>query len=443
MRWNDVILLFAAVTALSAAPGWTQSDTGAAGPAWHDSDLGPRITDEGPAAGVGKRIALYPLSRLADLLDMMSAQFGFGLGLHANGHATRVAQFGLGIAGVQRFGFDGRHFCMANEAKSEFSFGPLMFEHFRRHGAFRSGRDYEGGADLPWLYTKRRDYWGVGAEATIAIVTFAAEAHPVQVVDALLGFFFVDIMRDDLGHDQQIEKPTLTESEVQSIRRVVIVPSRVTRSRDTRMARDGGLGCYYHRFPRETRLGKLGGWMGGGRDRRAANELTASAKERNLDVHRELLERAELLLTVHQGWEVVGVDEALRAFKEHSVIKEGKGLSVRRLPNYRGLAEYYGADAVLDVRVHEWGVWRGKRAPLASMRLDCQYQLVAYPKKDLGGDPRGRLLFNTRVVSYQGDKPGRNLVEFAKYEGQALATESKEACDLVHAQIADYLVETR
>ena len=41
------------------------------------------------------------------------------------------------------------------------------------------------------------DYWVVGGEASFLPVALKAEAHPLEILDAVAGFFFIDLTGDD------------------------------------------------------------------------------------------------------------------------------------------------------------------------------------------------------------------------------------------------------
>ena len=41
------------------------------------------------------------------------------------------------------------------------------------------------------------DYWSVGAEVTVLPVGVSIGIHPVEILDAALGFLFIDIKKDD------------------------------------------------------------------------------------------------------------------------------------------------------------------------------------------------------------------------------------------------------
>lgn len=424
--WTLAVLAVVVLGAFAARAGEV------AGP-WAQADRGSRITDEGPRAGVGAAIAYYPLNRFQDLMDVASLQVGFGFGLHANAHATRAVQFGAGASAVSRVGFEGRGIGLCNEAKGEFSLLMLSLERFSRRNALGTYDSYAT-SDLPWLHLKHRDYWGVGAEATAAIVNVGVELHPVELPDFLLGLVGVDFRGDDLPHRPLGEKTNrLRTPEAKAIRTIVVVPSRVVAEPTVRLARAEGLGVYYHRFPREARFGLLGTAMGGGRDERAARELNAALKGQDYDLYQELLERVDRVVYARRGWRVVDVRKTLGAFDQHAMTKRWGKLKVRRLPNYPGLCQHVRADAVLDVRVWEWGVWRNRLGEAARMRLDCEFKLIAHPANVV--------LLDLRLVSAVEEKRGFPLADFAKDDGRVLVEETRDAIGVVTADLADILRE--
>ncbi|MFW6161338.1 MAG: hypothetical protein ACODAJ_01135 [Planctomycetota bacterium] len=400
---------------------------------WAQADTGARITDEGPRAGTGAAIAYYPLNRVQDLMDVASLQVGFGFGLHANAHATRAVQFGAGASAVSRVGFEGRGVGLCNEAKAEFSLLMLTLEAFTRRNALGTYDSYST-SDLPWLYLKHRDYWGVGAEATAAVVNVGVELHPVELPDFLLGLAAVDFRGDDMPHRPLGEGTNrLRTPEAKAVRTIVVVPSRVVAEPTVRLARADGLGVYYHRFPREARFGLLGTALGRGRDRRAARELNAALERQDYDLYQELLERVDRVVYARRGWRVVDVRKAVSAFRQHAVTKRWGKLKVRRLPNYAGLCQHVGADAVLDVRVWEWGVWRNSFGEAARMRLDCEFKLIAHPANEV--------LLDLRLASDVKEKSGFPLGDFLKGDGRVLMEETRDAIGVVTAALADILRE--
>jgi len=424
-------------TALSGAA--TEPPASAAAPAasgeWFAADRDRRIVDEGEKPGAVPHILLYPVNRVCDLLDLLSVQLGFGFGVHVNAHATRALQMGMGASAVSRLGFDRRRAGLCNDAKAELSLLPFTLEYFKRQNAFGAFHDYSTGRGMPYLYTRHRDYWAVGAEATVAIINIGAEVHISELPDALLGFFGIDYLRDDWPHSGSgQEKNDLSPEDAGAIQRVVIVPSRIVGERSTRMERAHGLGVYYHRFAAERFWGRIGTLFSAGRDQRLGEEFNAHLMAKGFDVHRELLERAHRILVVRRRWDVVDIDETLEAFHKHAVTKSYKGQQILRLPNYPGLLRHYRADAVLDVRLWEWGIWRNRIKSVGTMRLDCEYKLITHPANHVALD--------IRFVADAQEKQGMTLADFSRDQGAILVRETREAADVVSAQFADALVET-
>ena len=422
-------LLLAATAQLSAALAAQQA------PAWHETDRGRRITDEGPKPGIAAHIALYPVNRVLDLFDLVSFQFGFGFGVHANVHATRALQAGGGASAVSRLGNDRRGVGICNDAKAEISILPFSAEYFKRQNAFGTFHDYTPGRDLPWLYKKHRDYWGVGGDTTLVLVNVGLEGHLLEAPDAVLGFLGIDVLRDDWPKRSLVTRPvSLRAAAARGITRVVVVPSRVVAERSTHLERAHGLGVYYRRPAAQRFFGLLGSAAVAGQDRRARREFNTYLDRRNFDVHQILLDRIDEALAVRKEWGTITPKDILQTYQKHAVTKAYRGLRVRRLPNYPGLARRHGADAVLDVRVWEWGIWRFRTANVATMRLDVEYKLIAYPQN--------RVLLNVRLANEAKQKKGMSLVEFARDEGAALIQETRDAAEIVHAKFADFIVET-
>jgi len=161
----------------------------------------PYPFDEGdrPGSTVG-RIFKYPLHRVADFFDMFSGSLGFGLGFHVNVHATRALQVGMGGATVSRIGGADakREWGVYQETIGEFS---LLFLNVLSLGHSSAGIgtvvDFDTGSEPDRLYRVKRDFTGIGAQVTAAIVSVAVEIRPVEIVDFVLGFLFVDIADDD------------------------------------------------------------------------------------------------------------------------------------------------------------------------------------------------------------------------------------------------------
>ncbi len=404
--------------------------------AWLDEVGESEISDEGEEASAGREVALWPVRRLADLADIFTLQVGMGLGLHANAHATRAMQVGVGGTATTRLGMNRRYLGLGSESKAEISLLPFTWEFYKRESSLGTYPSYHSSRDLPLLYQRYRDYWAVGGEVTAAVVAVRAELHPVEIPDFLLGLVGIDFLEDDrLRLEKGHNKPELSPRDDAAIRRVAIVASRVSADKAIRMSRPEGIDVYYHRYPAEKFWGKIGAAAETANDKAVCETLNDYLASKDFDIHKELIDRAEYTLAVSKGWEVVHTQELLDLFQTRSVVKTRRAQKVRRLPNYAGLAEAYDVDAILDVRVWEWGVYRDTRQPKATIRLDCEYTLL---------DPaENRILFGVRLESVEDEKKGLMIEEFADGQGDLLARETGEACDVVHAQFTDILVESK
>jgi hypothetical protein len=406
------------------------------GKPWYEGDSDSVIRDEGPIAGVFTAIGCYPVNRIGDFLDVMQIQFGFGFGVHVNAHATRALQLGVGGSSVSRCGFDGRKGGLSTETKGEFSLLPFTAEGFTRHGAVGGLDDYRLPEDVPLLYRLHRNYTGLGAEATLAVVNVGAEARPAEALDFVFGVFGMDLFSDDYPRAWDgNSRPSMDEEEAAKIKRVVIVPSRVVADKRIRMGTGDGIGVYYSRQEGEKHWGLLGTWGGSGTDQRAASEFSKRLTKNQFSIHRELLERMARITMTGCKWDTVATEPMLKAFEEHAMIKHYRSEKVKRLPNYAKLAAYYGADAILDVRVWEYGVWHQTVADNGVMRLDCEVKLIAQPSN--------KVLFNARVLHCPDSKEGLTLLEFAKTGKNAdnLSDETRQACDVVMTHFKDLLLE--
>ncbi len=392
-----------------------------------------RINDEGPEPSVGYKIAAYPLNRFLDLMDVMSFQFGFGFGLHANVHMTRMAQAGAGSYAISKLGWDGRRAGLCNDTKAELSVLAASGEYYKRQNAFGTFKNYDG-EQKPWLYRNHRDYWGAGTEATLFIFNAGWEFHIKEIPDLFLGMIGVDYRHDDFPKPQRGHRqPTLQAAEAKKIKKVVLCPSRVVSDSMTRMATRNAVGSYFYRYPREAAAGRLGEFAGLDNDRDVSEQFSGLLADQKLDIYRQLLEDVERSAIVDMGWEVVDIDETLAFFEKYAMIKKQRGQKILRLSDYRKLAEYYGADAVMDIRVWECGVWRQSMADKGVLKMDVQTKLISFPEN--------KVLFDARVVSRKDPAAGQPLLTFAAKDGERLAHEVRQGGDVIAAKIKDFLVE--
>ena len=181
---------------------------------------------------VPERILLYPIDRLADLVDVVTFDVGFALGGAIHLHLTRALQVGFGMGWQYGVGlFQPR--ILGSQQELEIGIAALNYAQFqvsgRRSGVtgpVATGSADATGASTPdlGLYQDYRDYWSVGAGARVAVVGANAAVHPVQLLDLLLGFLLIDIGNDDHATTRALEltpanRRSLIElSEVEEVR---------------------------------------------------------------------------------------------------------------------------------------------------------------------------------------------------------------------------------
>ncbi len=151
-------------------------------------------------------VVFYLPNRIVDLLDIVS--FGVGIpslpyvfpsAIHANAHVTRGFQAGQGNTHRQ---FQGKSFSPDlawSLTYNQFSVGPITNTELRHTAQSSAEVDKVGilvPSDEPFAQ-RRLDYWAVGAHAGFLPLAASVDVHPVEVLDALLGFFFIDLLGDD------------------------------------------------------------------------------------------------------------------------------------------------------------------------------------------------------------------------------------------------------
>lgn len=165
-------------------------------------------TSEGP--GLAHALVLYLPNRVLDVTDVVSVNVGvpfipkkFLAGfVHVNGHVTRAVQVGFGASNENvRLGKGYKRRIAWFSEQRELSAGPItLCKHVVKSGNNKTDFSKIGmllPTDEP--FTKGlMDYWAVGGEATVLPIAVQAEAHPVEILDVLLGFFFIDLGKDDL-----------------------------------------------------------------------------------------------------------------------------------------------------------------------------------------------------------------------------------------------------
>ena len=133
----------------------------------------------GEREGVGKQILLYIPNRLVDAFDMVHAGVGLGIPLGPDIRITKWLQLAFQAEVGVGFGWDGRsHPPGWATASVTTAFGP-----------------WRGGAGAG--YAPHIGDWevGVGLGATKVAVDLS------EVLDFVLGWFFIDILEDDYGYN--------------------------------------------------------------------------------------------------------------------------------------------------------------------------------------------------------------------------------------------------
>jgi hypothetical protein len=158
------------------------------------------------------RIVLYPVNRVLSILDIVSFEVGLGGGAYVDAHVTHVMQVAAGAGAGMQLGWRLRRdlavgsgnvaglalgpFSVESEDYSRFGTGGIRSSSFSIVGLSRP-------SDLE--YQRYRDYWGIGARVAAGIVSAGVEFHPLKLVDAITGIFFVDFLREDIGHTRGLD----------------------------------------------------------------------------------------------------------------------------------------------------------------------------------------------------------------------------------------------
>ncbi len=153
------------------------------------------------------RLALYLPNRVMDLLDSFTLNIGGGPTLHAELYATHACKVGGGL---------GYSFLLMKDHNRQYGYAAQ-----NGYGIFLPGlieEDTERGPASPFVnkywfnYTGfpklsdpmfdpekgSRDYWEFGGSLGAGILDVTVSIHPIEILDAVLGFFFIDIRNDDM-----------------------------------------------------------------------------------------------------------------------------------------------------------------------------------------------------------------------------------------------------
>ena len=207
------ILIVAVATALVLTAGCSWAPRAALAPRLIPMLAGQVAEEKAEPAkhGATRTALLYLPNRLLDLTDVVSVSVGVPLlpslfvanPVHVNAHVTRAAQLGVGdcnnVVSVGK-GYRRRVVPWVRGAR-ELSGGPVTMCHYTMDTGGEDLDFRKAGiltpADRPFS-EGFMDYWAIGVDVAVLPVAAKAEIHPVEIADALLGFFLIDLSGDDL-----------------------------------------------------------------------------------------------------------------------------------------------------------------------------------------------------------------------------------------------------
>jgi hypothetical protein len=146
-----------------------------------------------------EHVLWYFPSRGADLLDIIGIEAGWGWGAHANFHATRFAQLGIGRTRATWAGLMSRYPVVVDQEVDEKAL--LWLWRFDLSRKTLSGQTPEklelSAADILPTYHKEVDPLGLGAAFFFGTVGLSFELKPHELLDLIKGFLTIDSVGDD------------------------------------------------------------------------------------------------------------------------------------------------------------------------------------------------------------------------------------------------------
>ena len=166
------------------------------------------------AEGWGQKLIMYIPNRVMDFLDIGSGAIGFGPKAKLEARYTRLATFGAGVGASAKL-MKGANRQIGVAAEEGYNATALCFT-TEKQDMYRNSRlvkkvDIEKvGINTPDerlydFYDGARDYWAIGYSAAL-LLELEYNLHPVEFVDFLAGFFFIDFKADDYEYDEVFTK---------------------------------------------------------------------------------------------------------------------------------------------------------------------------------------------------------------------------------------------
>ncbi len=153
------------------------------------------------------KVTLYFPNRVLDLLDVFSLNIGVGLTAHASLRATHELEIGGGVATTAQMVKDyNRQYGFASRNGYYSGAGPFVSTNMERRPAVLLAKEYwwdKDGLVTPSdeIFLPKEgaiDFWEIGGSLGLGVIEADVSIHPVEILDAVLGFFFIDISDDDL-----------------------------------------------------------------------------------------------------------------------------------------------------------------------------------------------------------------------------------------------------
>ena len=153
------------------------------------------------------KVTLYFPNRVLDLLDVFTLNLGVGLTAHASLRATHELDIGGGFSATAQMIKDhNRQYGFARRNGYYSAAGPFVATDMERSPAFLLAKQYwwdKDGlvtpSDEEFLPKEGEfDFWEIGGSLGLGVIEADVSIHPVEILDAVLGFIFIDICDDDL-----------------------------------------------------------------------------------------------------------------------------------------------------------------------------------------------------------------------------------------------------
>ena len=153
------------------------------------------------------KISLYFPNRVLDILDAFSLNIGVGLTAHASLRATHEIEIGGGVSNTAQMIKDhNRQYGFASRNGYYSGIGPYISTNMERRPAILLAKEYwwdQDGLVSPsddhFLPKEGAvDFWEFGGSLGLGVIEADVSIHPVEILDAVLGVFFIDICDDDL-----------------------------------------------------------------------------------------------------------------------------------------------------------------------------------------------------------------------------------------------------